>query len=287
MNIRTIKDLLIDAIRIDRETHEHVGPRHLRAQQLPYVHSEVDMLNWGHRLGDKRSDVPWANACRLRREDDDAYSIYRQSFWEQYDRDPTPAEISRAAAVSRWVALVDDEGERRALLGWLKSKAGGKAFRRWCKQVEGISQTTGLKRKNRALEKIFLLVGRSDPLHDSLRLPGGLPFEHDFGDLPVTIAAGADETDGIDNWAASDARSPIDAKVPQSAFTWAAKQNARRRQRAAAKRAKEAENGQPAESCQAKKSGQKPEIPRTKAGQTAPRSTARKNRGTQNRPSRA
>ena len=245
ISIRTIKDLLIDAVRLDRETHEHVGPAHLRAQQLAYAHDFQDMAGWGRVPGDKK--------CQLDRDDGDPYRALRLAFWEQYDRDPTPAEISRAQAVHGWIMLVDDEKDRRALIGWLNSKAGGKSFRRWCKQIECISQTTGLKRKNRALEKIFLLVGRSGGPHDLYGLPGGLPVGQDFGDVSATIAADAD--DGIDHWSAADAKPGVDAEyvsdrsgnrelaIPQTAFTWAEKQNARRRQREAARRKKEAANG--------------------------------------------
>ncbi len=278
MNIRTIKDLLIDAVRLDRETHEHVGPAGPSAWPFVYLHDYQDMAGWGRTLGDKK--------CQLDADDGDPYRAVRRAFWDQYNRDPSPEEISRARAVGEWVWLIDDEGERRAILGWLKSKVGGKSFRRWCK-IEGISQTTGLKRKNRALEKIFLALARSGRLHDIVRLPEGLPIDPDFDDLSATIAAGADETEGIDNWNAADARPPAEANVPPSAFTWAAKQNARRRQREAARRAKESKNGQPAESCQGKNTGQKPDISRTNAGQMEPRSNSRKNRGTQNRPSRA
>ena len=235
MNIRTVKDMLIDAVRLDRETHEHIGPARLRAQQFAYAHDFQDMAGWGKVPGDKK--------CQLDRDDGDPYAAFRLAFWEQYDRDPSPAEISRAQAVHGWIMLVDDEKDRRALIGWLHSKAGGKAFRRWCKQIEGISQTTGLKRKNRALEKIFLTVGRSDAPHDFFGSLGGLPFAGDFSDVSVTIATGADEVEGFDNWSTADAKPPAEVEVPQSAFTWAAKQNARRRQREAAKRKKEAANG--------------------------------------------
>lgn len=245
MNIRTIKDLMIDAVRLDRETHEHVGPARLRAQQIAYAHDFSDMAGWGKVPGDRK--------CQLEREDADPHRALRQAFWEQYAREPSPQEIARADKVNGWIMLVDKPEERRALLGWLKSKAGGKAFRRWCLQVEGISQTTGLKRKNRALEKIFLAIHGSGALHGALALPGGLPSEPEIGDLEATIAAGADEIEGLNNWAAPDAKPDIEVRyessrsgdravtAPASDFTWAMKQNARRRQREAAKAKKQAQ----------------------------------------------
>ena len=235
MNIRTIKDLLIDAVRLDRETHEHVGPVRQSAWPFVYVHDYQDMAGWGRAPGDKK--------CQLDRADGDPYAAIRRAFWEQYDRDPTPAEISRAQQVHGWIMLVDDEKERRALRGWLHSKVGGKSFRRWCRDVEKISQPTGLKRKNRALERIYSSLAGNGAAHDFSGLPGGLPYRQDFGDVSATIATDAGEVEGLDNWAAADAKSPIEAEVPRSEFTWAEKQNARRRQREAARRKKEAENG--------------------------------------------
>jgi len=240
MNIRVIKDLLIDAVRLDRETHEHVGPAHLRAQQLAYAHDFQDMAGWGRTPGDKK--------CQLDSDDGDPYRALRLAFWEQYDRDPSPAEISRAQAVHGWIRLVDDEKDRRALIGWLHSKAGGKSFRRWCKQVEGISQTTGLKRKDRALLQIQENIPGDVVLHDFDKPLEDLLFANEIGDVSATIATGADE--GIDHWSAADAKPEVhvqhigsrrEVEVPRSEMTWAEKQNARRRQREAAKRKKMAD----------------------------------------------
>ena len=247
MNIRTIKDLLIDAVRLDREMHEHVGPRRLRAQQIPYEHDFADKAGWGKALYDRE--------CQLAPDDADPYGPKGQlsrAFWDQFDTEPTPAEIARAQEVHGWFMLVDDEKDRRALIGWLRSKTGGKAFRRWCRQIEGISQTTGLKRKNRALEKIFLAVGGGGRLHDLGALSGGLPSGRDFGDVSATLAAGANDIEGIDRWSAADAKPEVhiqhigsrrEVDVPRSEMTWAERQNARRRQREAAKRKKEAATG--------------------------------------------
>ncbi|TDR34679.1 hypothetical protein [Aquamicrobium defluvii] len=249
ISIRTVKDLLVDAVRLDREMHEHIGPPRLRAQQIPYEHDFADRAGWGKAIGDRK--------CQLAADDADPYGPkgqFSREFWEQFDRDPTPAEMSRAQIVHGWIMLVDDEKERRALIGWLHSKVGGKAFRRWCKQIEGISQTTGLKRKNRALEKIFLSVRGSDRLHTFSALPEGLLSGQDLGDVLATIATGANDIEGIDRWAAADAIASIEIRyesdrtgdrsveVSASEFTWAAKRNARRRQREAAKR-KQAQNG--------------------------------------------
>ncbi|ODT22239.1 MAG: hypothetical protein ABS35_15425 [Kaistia sp. SCN 65-12] len=233
MNIRLIRDLLVDAVRLDRETQEHIGPARLRAQQISYGHVFADMAGWGK--------VPNDPHCQLRREDGDPYATIRSDFWDQFDRDPTAAEISRADAVHGWLMFVDKVEERRALLAWASSRVGGTAFRRWCNQIERISTTTGTKRKNRALDKIYAELQRR-PVHDSrIRDFGELQPTPEIGDLSATIATAADEAEGLNNWAAADAIPIFEAEVPQSAFSWAAKRNERRRRQRAKRAAKKRE----------------------------------------------
>jgi len=242
LNIRVIRDLLIDAIRLDRETTEHIGPPRLRGQQLPYAHGYVDMAGWGK--------VPNDAHCQLKQDDGDPFEVIRSDFWDQFDRDPSPAEISRANTVQDWLMFVDSQAERRALLGWLNSKVGGKAFKRWCHQVEGISTTTGTKRKNRALDKIFAELARRPVQESHFAVLGELRPNPEISDLSATIATDAAETEGLNNWAAADAI-PVatiqyqsdrigdrTVEVPQSAFSWAARRNERRRRQRAKKAAK-------------------------------------------------
>lgn len=245
MNIRQIRDLLIDSVRLDRELHEHVGPAPLRGQGLPYVHSFSDIAGWGKKLDDKE--------CQLNAEDTDSYAAFKRDFWDQFDRAPSPAEISRADAVHRWLVLVDDEGERRALLGWVRSKVGGKSFRRWCFQVEGISPKTGRKRKDRALEKIRARLDGRIIQHDGTGQNGGLQVTHDSGDFQRTIAEGADDDAGLNAWRSPDARNPVidiayesartgnrKVQVAEADFSWAAKRNELRRKREAKRKKEEA-----------------------------------------------
>ena len=238
MNVRQIRDLLVEAVKLDREMHEHVGPRALRGQQIVYQHTFADRAGWGKALNDKQ--------CQLAKEDADPYGPKGQfcrEFWEQFNRDPTPQEIARADMVHGWVALIDNPEERRALIGWANSKAGGKSFRRWCFQVEGISQKTGLKRKDRALAKIQAKAGGTIGQHSVSGLNGGLPQGPEIDDVSGTIEAGGDEGEGLNHWRSRDATQSIilpyendrsgdrRVAVPASAFSWAAKRNEARRQR--------------------------------------------------------
>lgn len=75
---------------------------------------------------------------------------------------PTAHEIAELEALHDWLITVGNETERRALLAWARSKVGGKSFRRWCFQVEGIHPETGRRREDRALEQIAaVLCGRT------------------------------------------------------------------------------------------------------------------------------
>lgn len=256
MNIREIQDRLIGAETVMRELSEgRVGPAPLRAQQLPYVHTDADMRNWGHRRGDKRSIDPKANACRLRKEDDEAYSILRQEFWEQFDPGPTPEDVSIANQIKAWVMLVDDDGERRALQAWVRAMAGGRSFARWCKNVEHIAVMTGRRRKNRAVEKILAQLSGKADLHCENGPEGVLPVTTEISDVSPTLASNASgEETGLTSWWADDAFQPFikvrevinehiaiqTVDAPQSEFNWAKRRNEIRRQREAKRRKKQA-----------------------------------------------
>lgn len=246
MNIREIQDRLIGAETVMRELSEgRVGPAPLRAQQLPYVHSESDMRNWGHRRGDKRSADPKAEACRLRKEDEEAYSIFRQEFWEQFDPGPTPEDVSVANQVKEWIMLVDDDGERRALQAWVRAMAGGRSFARWCKNIEHIAVMTGRRRKNRAVVKILAQLSGKRDLHDENREIRVLPVAHEISDVSGTLTSDADghET-GLNSWADGEAFQPLFYTPVKGTrevetdgdFTWAKRRNEVRRQREAKKR---------------------------------------------------
>lgn len=246
MNIREIQDRLIGAETVMRELSEgRVGPAPLRAQQLPYVHSEADMRNWGHRRGDKRSADPKADACRLRKEDEEAYSIFRQEFWEQFDPGPTPEDVSVANHVKEWIMLVDDDGERRALQAWVRAMAGGRSFARWCKNIEHIAVMTGRRRKNRAVEKILAQLSGKRGLHDENPEIRVLPVTPEISDVSGTLTSDADghET-GLNSWADGEAFQPLFYTPVKGTrqvetdgdFTWAKRRNEVRRQREARKR---------------------------------------------------
>lgn len=224
MNIGDIAEWFIRSAEIDRCTREHVGPASLRAQSLPYVHDWADKAGWRKEPGDKLH----AGADPLAEE--------RKAFWERIGIMPTAAELSALDAIYEWLTGIGDDRERRALLAWARSKVGGKSFRRWCFQVEGIHPETGRRRKDRALAKIQARFSGRPMQHDETReirvlLPG-----REIGDLSATIAEDVGQREGLNRWAANDAFSPFIPNEPASAFSWAAKRNEARRQREARKR---------------------------------------------------
>jgi hypothetical protein len=241
MNIREIQDQLIGAETVIRELAEgRVGPAPLRAQQLPYIHTDIDMRNWGHRRGDRRSADPKADACRLLKEDDDGHSIFRAEFWEQFKEDPSPTEISQAHRILDWVMLVDDDAERRALRAWSHAMAGGRPFVRWCKRVEHITPMTGRRRKNRAVEKILAHFRGKQDLHDGSTEIRVLPVAPEISDVSDNLTDGMTGCEtSLFSWASDQAFQPITyARIPGSKqievegdFSWAAKRNQARRQR--------------------------------------------------------
>ena len=92
-----------------------VGPGRLKAQNLPYVHSEADMLNWGKRVGEKD---------QLRKEDAEAHAAHRREFWERVS--VSARDVSEAEEAWGWLALVETWEHRAALAAWARCMADNK-----------------------------------------------------------------------------------------------------------------------------------------------------------------
>lgn len=238
MNIGEIAEKFIRAAEVERASHVHVGPAPLRAQQLPYVHDYEDKAGWGKsplsrivKRG-KLIQGDWLD------EKDDPLADERKRFWERMGLTPTAEEMRELDGLYDLLMLVEDDGQRRALLAWSRSKAGGKAFRRWCFQVEGIHPETGRRRKDRALARISAHLVRSDVQnYDNAHLPL-LHSGPEISDVSDTLEEDAGKREGLNTWAADDAFAPFLADTVHD-FSWARKRNERRRQQEA-KRKREA-----------------------------------------------
>lgn len=222
MNMGQIAELFIRGAEVERASREHVGPSSKTGFWPRYVHTFADKAGWRKEAGDKleRGADPLAEE--------------RKAFWERMGMMPTAQEIRQLDGLYDMLMLVHNDGERRALLAWARSKVGGKSFRRWCFGVENIHPNTGRARKDRALTRISAQLvrngvqnndsGRSPPLHN------GAKIDH----VLDTLEEDAGKRDGLNNWAADDA---LIADLPEVRnFDWARKRNERRRQLAARKR---------------------------------------------------
>lgn len=90
-----------------------------------------------------------------------------------------------------------------------------------------------------------LQVGGSAVQHDVSADERGLPVDPEISDVSATNAEDAGDIEGLNNWVAADAVPAVtvryesdrsgnrEIEIPQSAFSWAAKRNERRRKQAA------------------------------------------------------
>jgi len=216
-----IAERLIRAAEIE-DRLPRVGPGSLKAQKLPYVHSEADMLNWGKRVGEKD---------QLRKEDAEAHAAHRREFWDRVS--VSARDVSDAEEAWGWLSMVENEAQRAALAAWAGCMADNKRrfFKDWCAK-QGISEKTGRKRKDRAIARIYAHLVRSDVQHCENGAGDGLPDTPEIEHVADTIGAGC-----IDRftWRDDPAFKPVDLPEIRS-FDWAEKRNAHRRKMAERKR---------------------------------------------------
>jgi len=215
MNIGEIAEKFIRAAEVERASREHVGPAPLRAQQLPYVHTFADKLNWRKEPGDKLAKGA------------DPLAEERKAFWERMGMMPTSEELRELNGLYDFLMIVEKDAERRALLAWARSKVGGKSFRRWCFQVEDIHPETGRRRKDRALARIDAHIRGSDVLNCENGSAGLLLRGPEIGDVSGTLDEDAGKRDGLNSWIADGALACVLPGQPD--FSWAQKRWERRR----------------------------------------------------------
>lgn len=215
MNQLDITERLIRAVEIEN-CGNHVGPMPLRAQRLPYVHSQADMNGWGKRPGEKD---------QLRKEDADAHAAHRDQFFADIPTDPR--SVSEAEEAWAWLSLVPDDDKRAALAGWAGCMADNKRrfFKDWCRR-HGISEKTGRKRKDAAVSIIFAQLVRSDVQNSDNGSAEGLPDEGENGDESARMG---------NAW--RNGYLTVPGAAPD--FSWAEKRSERRRQIAKAAKRKQ------------------------------------------------
>ena len=230
MNDLEIAERLVAAAEIE-DRLPAPGPKRLKAQQLPYVHTNDDMKGWGKRPGERDF---------LRREDADRHATHRREFWEQV---PSNARaMSEAEEAWGWLALVEDDDARAALAAWARCMADHKRqfFQDWCRSI-GISREAGRRRKNRALAIIRAHLARSDMQNSdngpSLVLHRGTENGH----IADTTAAVGDDEEGRRAWHSDRAFTSLFSNEAAD-FSWATKRWERRRRREAEKAKKRADS---------------------------------------------
>lgn len=208
MTQEEIIELFIRAAETDRRLPDTARPARLKAQSLPYHHDKADMNGWGSE--------------RLEEE--------RAAFWEERSTRLKTSEVSAWERANELVALVPNESERRCLWHWAIGKAGGRPFKRWCRD-EGIHVETGRRRKDRAISYIALAHVRNPLQNNEIALQSMLRVGPEIDHISVNI----DEPSHTLTWQDDDAFSP--AAVPELRdFSWAEKRNEMRRQREQRKR---------------------------------------------------
>mgnify|MGYP003451474700 CR=1 FL=1 len=251
MNIRQIEDHLIHAERVTIEAKAgRLGPKPLRAQKLPFVHSDADMIGWIYNPGDRKSQKAKADACRLMPDDRSGLmSRLVRELFEKFEEEISEDEMREAVAVEAGlINLVDDEEERRAVLAWAGARTGGRPLKRLSK-ANGITPQTGRRRKKRAIEKISSKLAGKPDLHDENREIRVLPVSPEIDHVSATVMADAGFETSANSWAADDALQPFhidriafpngDLKMiptDQAEFTWAKRRCQLRREREAKRR---------------------------------------------------
>jgi len=215
MNVADIQERFIRAAEIERATPGHIGPAQPHSVDLGYVHDWIDKIGWGSK--------------RLEEE--------RREFWERLGLLPSVQELSELEVLRAWLLAVTDPRERRALLAWARSKAGGGKFNKWCFKTEHIHPETGRRRKDRAISRIYAHIIRSDVQNYGNVTSALLPEGREIGDLSDNMAEDAGERKPPRNWSSDDAFSSFITDAEHD-FSWADKRNERRRQREARKRKK-------------------------------------------------
>lgn len=208
MNGREIGERFIRAVEISEGWYRE-APSKGSAAWVAYPYTQADKNGWGtERLAEER-----------------------KAFWDSLNRSPQPWEVSEAEEALAWIRLVDNEAERTCLMAWARCMASKAFFKDWCKE-HGINVETGRRRKERAILRIMLALDCKTLQHNKIDVSALLPDTPEIGDIGVNIG------EVTAAWIAENGKTmACDFDTDLSNFDWARKQNERRRQREARKKA--------------------------------------------------
>ncbi|MGV1913842.1 hypothetical protein [Agrobacterium vitis] len=199
MNREEIIKIFVKAAEVDRKLPNTARPAGLKAMNHGYVHDTADMNGWSSE--DKHAaNWAWLDPAKLRNTTND------MGIWQ------VSMELMK---------LVRSEQKRRALWAWARSEAGGQAFAKWCREVEGVSRQVGNYRQKTAILHITRIF-------DSKALQDNDFFETE----PLTNHPEIeDKRSNIGVWRPEGSKPVCGFDEELRDFSWAAAQNERRRQR--------------------------------------------------------
>lgn len=257
MNKAQIADLFIRAAWIDHRLPIDARPKRLKGTWVPFVHSEADVkarIKTGISFGEFREQL---------HPDDNPFEEWVQKWWDEENQRLKAEDIEAWERASDLIMLVADEGNRRALWAWARSKVGtleanetksriaskkmgriklkvhkrtqkAVSFAKWCR-AEGIHEMTGSRRKDRAIAIIEQHLVRGSSSNNETGVWGVLPVGPIFEHISDRIGAGSFSEEGLRSIMDDTAFSPIGVLEARD-FSWAQARNEIRRQREKARR---------------------------------------------------
>lgn len=257
MNKAEIAELFIRSAWVDSRLPINAGPKKLKGATVPFYHTQDDIL--GRRVTGIRSGKEKEHLLS----GDDPLEEWRTSFWENLENRLSRDDVNLWEKANELIVLVSDEGNRRALLAWAKSKVGtleahqnktrvsrklggqklrshkrtnkDVSFAAWCRS-EGIHEMTGSRRKDRAIAVIEQQLVRGSSQNTQSAEIGVLPVGPVFEHISDMIGA-----------VASDSKGPTFERDHDTVFAredtisvWREYRNARRRELTAKRRQSEA-----------------------------------------------
>ncbi|WP_271024957.1 hypothetical protein [Rhizobium sp. RCAM05973] len=215
MTPNEIEDLFIAAAHTDRRLPSSgERPAQLKAQAIPYFHSQADVFGWGaEKYVEELRDFYSNKSTRLRASD-----------------------VSRWELCNELMTFVPRERDRRCLWAWASAEAGTlratprgddeerkMSFSRWCQDVERIHRNTGTRRKDAAVSCIAAIFLRKT-LEDIRSLQNSMLQEpRKISDKGINIAEPRHWNDG-DVLAQKEA-------IRAEKFDWVQWRNEQRRER--------------------------------------------------------
>jgi hypothetical protein len=176
---------------------------------MGYVHTFAEMNHW-HAEELHAANWSWLDPKNLR---------------------ATKNDVGLWYAAMELIKLCEDVRKRRSLWNWSIAKAGGRPFAQWCRNVEHIQPMTGDWRRKAGIECIALAFDRKLLQHNEIDAETDLIKVPEIRDKETTIRV----------MRLDDAKPmACDFDRTLERFDWAETQNARRRQREAQARKRQA-----------------------------------------------